>query len=283
MNNKPKTKIYNPKSNQQYLYAHVKRDGEFVQVVKPFDGGRVFLYSSLPRDITADMCWHRDYEKWDALPSGAVLLGEVWLPGSTSSAVKTARIAKNTALRVDFFAIQQWPKFDRVVTDSWELETIQTMLDCYGLNFIQFTRNYPIADLEAVRKSSVDVEGFVMKNGNMLDWTKLKPRTTIDCIVSGYIDGAGKYSGLLGSIKVSTSEGYEIASVSGMTDDQRRYMSERQNELIGTVVEVEYQGVGSQGRLRHPSYVRMRDDKAAADCTLAQDADLFAYYHEKLF
>jgi len=46
------------------------------------------------------------------------------------------------------------------------------------------------------------------------------------------------------------------------------------------VMEVSYQYVGDKGRLRHPNFVRWREDKPAAECTLSQDDDLVYYWKE---
>jgi len=68
------------------------------------------------------------------------------------------------------------------------------------------------------------IEGWVLKNSNYQDWWKVKPQKTIDCIVTGFKDGNGKYLGGVGALKVSAyinGRLVEIANVSGMSDDVR--------------------------------------------------------------
>jgi ATP-dependent DNA ligase len=66
-----------------------------------------------------------------------------------------------------------------------------------------------------------------------------------------------------------------------MTDDQRRYISANSESLIGKVVEVAYQSIGAQGRLRHPAFVGIREDKLAVDCMLSQDVALERHWRGK--
>ncbi len=133
------------------------------------------------------------------------------------------------------------------------------------------------------------IEGFVFKNGNLLDWHKWKPVKTIDVVVSGFIDGDGKYIGLIGAMACSVyqhvtignrrrSALVEIANVSGMDDRTRILISDDEEGHLGRVAEVAYQYVGSKGRLRHPRFMRWRDDKSALDCDITQDTDLEEYY-----
>ena len=126
-----------------------------------------------------------------------------------------------------------------------------------------------------------NAEGYVFKNGNKLDWAKWKPSPTIDCYVTGVTMGNGKYAGTIGSVQVSVYSQDRlgvcvIADVSGMTDDERETMRElhRYGALCGQVIEVAYQYVGSRGRLRHPRFVRFRDDKSQNMCLTDQDPKL---------
>jgi ATP-dependent DNA ligase len=95
------------------------------------------------------------------------------------------------------------------------------------------------------------------------DWLKVKPKLTLDLVCTGLLPGVGKYWGKVGSIRVATREGIELARVSGMSDEIRD--SIRLSD-IGRVCEVAYERLGSQGRLRHPRFVMWRDDKTAEQC-----------------
>jgi ATP-dependent DNA ligase len=115
------------------------------------------------------------------------------------------------------------------------------------------------------------LEGFVIKHPRY-GWFKHKVERTADLVIMGYKPGNGKYCGIIGSVHCGAwnSDGklVEVASVSGMGDPERLLITQRSKELIGTVIEVEYQE-RSKKRLRHPRFLRFRPDKPAAECTLA--------------
>lgn len=59
----------------------------------------------------------------------------------------------------------------------------------------------------------------------------------------------------------------EVGKVaSGLTDTIRKDMSENPDNYIGQVVEVEAMSTTKDGALRHPVFIRMRDDKDPQDC-----------------
>jgi len=114
----------------------------------------------------------------------------------------------------------------------------------------------------------LDIEGWVLKDFNYQGWWKAKPQRTIDCIVTGFKDGNGKYLGGVGALKVSAyinGRLTEVANVSGMSDDVRWDIDEKND--LGRVAEIEYQEVGNGGRLIHAHFVRWRDDKPEDECS----------------
>lgn len=114
------------------------------------------------------------------------------------------------------------------------------------------------------------IEGYVIKQYNYKGWTKLKQQCTVDCVVTDIAPGKGKYSDQCGALVVSLLKDgkfVEVANVSGMDDDTRRLITTTD---LGRVVEVEYQELGTRDRLRHPRFVRWRDDKPAGECEWSQ-------------
>jgi ATP-dependent DNA ligase len=122
------------------------------------------------------------------------------------------------------------------------------------------------------------IEGYVFKNGNILDYAKWKPVRTIDLIVSGTTKGQGKYKGMVGALRACTTEGFEVAKVSGMDDATRASID---NGTFGRIIEVAYQGVGAKGRLRHPRFIRWREDKLSDGCKVSQDPELERIWRDK--
>jgi hypothetical protein len=211
----------------------------------------------------------RPFSFWEAamreVPSDTILWGELWVPGRHASQVKTAIISEDPRLRWDVFAS---PTF----AANTPLETLDLACRAWKLTFIPW---YP-ADLMGFPPVGGDVEGYVLKDANLLNWRKYKPHHDIDLVVTDVKDGRGKYLGLVGALVCSTVEGHNVASVSGMTDKQRIEMS-LADDLVGRICEVRYQYVGTAGRLRHPRFVRWREDKQPEECTLSQDPELEGY------
>lgn len=122
-------------------------------------------------------------------------------------------------------------------------------------------------------------EGAMLKNPNSdylpgmrraNTWYKVKKFDTIDMFVTGFDPGQGKYEGLIGAIVCQTTDGMEVRC-SGMSDDQRIFMTARQDRIIRErwVLEVKYFGL-TAGTPRHPQFLRWREDKQADQCHWAQ-------------
>jgi len=217
---------------------------------------------------------------YERLPVDTKVIGELYVPGRSRSQVKHCLADDPRRLRWAGFAIAS-------ERPSLELHAVNLKLTLWGIETIQYrvheaveppeyligevTYNSPV---ELLRDVPQDHEGWVLKDGNLDSWYKLKREHEIDLVVTGVKDGRGKYLGLVGALVLSTTEGFEVARVGGMTDAERVWMSEHEDELVGRVCEVRYQYVGDRGRLTHPRFLRWRDDKTASECLADQDPDL---------
>ena len=168
---------------------------------------------------------------------------------------------------------------------SSEHEAIETVCDQMPHNFHQNsnhqacifeTEGAPYERLLALARDA-DIEGFVLKEFNTGNqrWWKLKVTWTYDVVVLGWKPGQGMHYGDVGALMVGVfggdkDEPIEVASVGGMTEVERKWMSDNREKLRGMVCEVEANGVASQGRLHHPRFIRWREDKNAHDCTIDQ-------------
>lgn len=236
-------------------YAHHKYDGHFIRI----EGGR--FYTSNPTDIT-DQLPSRIRECARLLRSEHIYYGELYVQGEKASAVKTHLKAQSDQLQLVFFA-----------TTALEVDATLHRVQEYfwkpGLAFAPFIDVGGHTPESLFALMGEDQEGWMLKNGNLLDWYKLKPVLTCDLVITDVEWGKNKNLGLIGSL-VCSAEGREIANVSGMDDAMREWMTDNLDAIIGKVVEVEYQYVGSKGRLRHPRFKQLRDDKKAEDCSLDQ-------------
>jgi len=108
-------------------------------------------------------------------------------------------------------------------------------------------------------------EGLVVKPFNYkyvakrsFSWMKMKLQHTVDLTITGVFEGTGKFAGSLGGF-ICMHNGKAVSVGSGFSDIERvRYWLE---PPIGQVCEVKYHEETSKGSLRHPIFVRMRDDK----------------------
>lgn len=94
-------------------------------------------------------------------------------------------------------------------------------------------------------------------------WLKIKGEETVDCPITGYKPGTGKYENTLGALLVDY-KGVEVR-VSGMSDAMRTEFWENQDAYLGVMVEVEYHEETPDKSLRHPRLKRLRSDKPVTD------------------
>ena len=222
-------------------YCHLKLDGHQLIVEGNYAWTKNFI--DLREQLEFMMLPHMD---------GYKLHGELWAPGYRASAVKTLIKERSPELRFTCWAVEGLPA-DLPLEEVW--------VWCYEwkIEFAPWWHTQP-AELPE------HAEGYVFKDGNMLNFRKWKPVLTVDAVVTDIVPGKGKYAGMVGALEVSV-EGRVIATASGFTDEVRATLGPHN---IGMVVEVAYQYVGSQGRLRHPRFERFRDDKLPSQCTLDQ-------------
>jgi hypothetical protein len=275
---KHKCKTWRPGIESRYV--QLKRDGIWLELTR---ANLRYAATSKPSYVTAavEKCLGRDV--WAGMPDGTTVYGELYSPGKPASDVKSA-LADGRPLAFDAFAIGSNP--------DYTLEHVRDVVREWGFHFAPFfaLNNKPLPSLFKADepqtfykfwKGFTDCEGVVYKDSNLEGWHKWKPVRTIDLVVAGFEDGNGKHLGLVGSMlgAVYMPDGnmHIIANVgTGMSDDLRMDVSLDREKYLGSVIEVEYQYVGSQGRLRHPRLKCFRDDKLGRECLLDQDPDLEA-------
>lgn len=96
------------------------------------------------------------------------------------------------------------------------------------------------------------------------DWIKIKPVNDVDLLVESLVQGEGKYSGMLGAVIVK-HRGKRVNVGSGFSDEQRAEFWTNPMLLKGKIIEVQYHEETPDGSLRHPRFVRIREDKVQSD------------------
>ena len=84
---------------------------------------------------------------------------------------------------------------------------------------------------------------------------KLKPYFDDEAVVIEHLPGKGKYTNMLGALRVKNQQGIEFSVGSGFTDKQRA-----NPPPIGSVITYKYHGYTNSGLPRFASFLRVRDD-----------------------
>lgn len=153
------------------------------------------------------------------------------------------------------------------------LQNIQSYQDQSVIKVIESTYIYD-ADINHENISKIckleesrGYEGIVIKDSNSLykfkrsnSWVKFKNMLTDEFIINNMFLGDGKYANTLGAIQIDVS-GVDVKVGSGFSDEQREYIWENRDSIIGEVAEVKYQEITKDGSLRFPTFVKFRNDK----------------------
>lgn len=263
-------------TGQAASYAHRKYDGHRFTLFKSLDGVVTAFGGEMRDDLEMLSRFPRLHDlevvrRFDSLAPKLSSLDCELVTDGRASDVPTALRDPNRLLQLHPFALPWWDGEDlsRATIDIAQ----RHIIDDLWLPFVDYEVLEGDVDKDEwlAKAKALKIEGWVLKNFNYAEWWKLKEEETVDCVITGVKEGNGKYVGLIGSLVVSL-EGRVIANVSGMTDAERIELTDLDcdDKLIGRVVEVKYQYVGNGGKLRHPRFVRMRDDKPASECKLDQ-------------
>jgi ATP-dependent DNA ligase len=105
-------------------------------------------------------------------------------------------------------------------------------------------------------------------------WLKHKFLQDASFVVTGYEEGEGSLEGTVGALHLSLVKGSDIIDVgkvgTGMSVTERHHLLDTINLGEPFVVDVEFQEVSTQGKLRFPSYKGIRTDVSVTDCTYEQ-------------
>lgn len=122
-------------------------------------------------------------------------------------------------------------------------------------------------------------EGLIIKDkrlGYGVGWAKMKKSYDVSCFIIGYKPGNGKYSDSIGSIELAVDQDgtpVPVGFASGFDDALRAEFAAKPDQFLYLAVDVFAQEISKDGRLRHCTFFRLREDLAAEDCTMMKLKD----------
>ena len=111
----------------------------------------------------------------------------------------------------------------------------------------------------------------IWKDGTSTEQIKLKLVVPVELRIKGFIEGNGKYAGMLGAFQMESECGQLKVNVNGRGDVQRKEVWENQSKYLEAVATVSGNSIMSPGEssehhsLFLPVFVEVRDDKSVAD------------------
>lgn len=268
------------------------RSLEYPVLVEPkFDGVRVLAFIENAGVLPKVTLWSRSGRQYTNFPSvvealekcvtarGIVLDGEVI--GDNFQELMTE--ARRTKAKKDSpqssvtYHVFDWvyaDKFKRGQIDPRLLlnERLDKLTNLVKANsvvkLVKGKVAYNYQDIDAIYDHYVKAgyEGVIVKQnalygfGRSNRWIKLKPTSTLDLPIMGFVEGTGKHINKLGAIEVIVKS-KRVSVGTGFSDDQREAIWKNRNSLIGKHAEVKYQEMTQDGSLRFPVFMKFRPDK----------------------
>lgn len=286
----PKFKFY---TNQPVRYIQAKLDGHLTKIYKD-ENHCVTAYTKNDKDIT-DKLWSIFYIRGilATMPAESTIFAELHCPEAFATDVPTMLNNGDDRLRLTAFAapmiagakildcsdvLDVMKRLQEFGFDTPETRVVSPnkLEDAFSMAIVSKTEQAQLLK-EAVERK---LEGWVLKEGHMSGWFKLKPTKSFDAFVIGTCESfSEQHFGGLKSINVAVYESVVNKKVidlgqvgSGFTAEYRSEFNtkEKRDTLIGKVCEVKYDCLASQGKPKFPRFVRWRDDKNAEDCTMDQ-------------
>jgi DNA ligase-1 len=206
--------------------------------------------------------------KWflDALPSQP-LDGELWLGrGSFDqlSAIVRRQVPVDAEWRRVRYMIFELPNAPGSFTDR--VEQIKAVTAAANLPWLQAVPQFRLPDATALQKRLRDTvrsggEGLMLhhadatyETGRSSALLKATPWLDAEATVVAHLPGKGKYTGMLGALRMEMPDGRRFALGSGLADALRR-----NPPPLGTTITYRYRESTKNGMPRFPRYLRVRD------------------------
>ncbi len=165
-------------------------------------------------------------------------------------------------------------------TLRYRVNILQNILAYDTFSFVYELQHYPVEDWENLWELYVvekGYEGLVFKDSESKysdknAWARMKGIVEIDYICTGFrpADEGTKYEGLVGSVIGTLTDKEVFVTCGGLTEDMRDAFTKYPERYIGQVFTAKGNNWYPSGAIRHPMFVRWRDDKEVDECRYDQ-------------
>lgn len=208
--------------------------------------------------------------KWFTAPLPDVWLdGELWTKRgqfSVLSGIVRTKIPDDLLWQTVTYQVFDMPDtstpFHRRYQNYLSLITKLNSSHINAVKQYQFSDNQQLSDyFNEVTKQ--DGEGVMLHlaeakhtSGRSSALLKLKPYLDAEALVIEYLPGKGKYTGMLGALRVQTKQGVTFSIGTGFSDEERK-----RPPAIGSIITYRYHGYTKNGLPRFASFLRERPEK----------------------
>lgn len=141
----------------------------------------------------------------------------------------------------------KWSYWYDAEDDSRIVEDTMTMSEAESQGLLPCTKHYAMEWIGTVKY------GVLISDEEIAKWKKTNPKDIAEIYET--------------AIPTKTMQKYlVVGECSGFDEKTRDYITKHQDKLIGTVIEVGANEIMKTGKLRHPRFLRFREDKSAEQC-----------------
>lgn len=258
------------------VYVSPKLDG--YRCLAVIDQGEVTLYSrngsvfsNFP-SIEASLL--KSFPNHSFVLDGEIMSDDFQAMQKTAFADKRGTSVGDVKYNVfDFIMMDQWKSGNFKTLKSNRYMTIQSIQHLFGPEVVAVSQELAntvekVLELE-VQYMSQGYEGAMVlpdipyykgRSANKL--MKFKTMLSQDCTITGMYEGEAKsrLEGVMGGLELIQENGAKCECGTGFSDEDRKFMFNNQDKVIGRIAEIKYQELSKDGVMRFPVFVRFRDN-----------------------
>ena len=192
--------------------------------------------------------------------------GELWIGRGQFerlSATVRRQVPDDAAWRQVRYLVFELPQAPGTFRER--VQSMRQIIAAAKVPWLQAVEQFEIKNRKALEQKLDEIvraggEGLMLHRADALYTTgrsdvllKMKPWHDAEATVIAHQSGKGKYTGMLGALRVRTSEGVEFMLGTGLSDANRR-----NPPPIGSVITFRYRELTSRGRPKFASFLRVR-------------------------